>query len=336
MVTNREGVVGMWDKLKSCPPNYDTRPSALDLWSTPVRLRILQAEMLSGIYYDDGGDQSVAVQYWQRHEGREQTLVHMIRPCDEDFVAQLCWVNNYAALRMERSGEIMAELTNILSFLGSVGFLHPDRTRRTFELLTLVQKVTVLIEMRIKHALACRRPTEYSPQIQPMIPTPGHGSLPSGHATESFAAAFVFYALLTEVGIAEKEQTFIQLMRIAERIAINRTVAGVHFPVDSVAGMVLGRTLAEFFIARFGGRGDPRMRTFDGRCFSGDFCYEKVLAMSYAKDKDRCKIEAGDSGQNIMEGAALDIKASDQLSYLWKQALAECRLMINPRPETLR
>ena len=42
---------------------------------------------------------------------------------------------------------------------------------------------------------------------------------------------------------------------IAERVAINRTVAGLHFPVDSVAGMVLGRTLAEFYIKRFSGHG---------------------------------------------------------------------------------
>ena len=38
----------------------------------------------------------------------------------------------------------------------------------------------------IKHALACRRPIEYSPQVQPMILTPSHGSLPSGHSTKSF------------------------------------------------------------------------------------------------------------------------------------------------------
>ena len=173
--------------------------------------------------------------------------------------------------------------------------------------------------MRVKHALACRRPVEYSPQIQPMISTPGHGSLPSGHATESFAAAFVFYALIAftkteSVAIDTNDPTFIQLMRISERIATNRTVAGVHFPVDSVAGMVLGHTLAEFFIARFSGLGRVKKRTFDGRGFKGDFSYKRVLAASDPKDKHNYKTDEGKA--NITEDTDLMMPCSDLLNYL--------------------
>ena len=65
---------------------------------------------------------------------------------------------------------------------------------KTRQLLKLVLEVSIIIHMWIKHALACRRPVEFSPQIQPMILTPGHGSLPSGHATEAFVVAFVMDA----------------------------------------------------------------------------------------------------------------------------------------------
>jgi hypothetical protein len=40
--------------------------------------------------------------------------------------------------------------------------------------------------------------------------------------------------------------------RLAERIAANRTVAGVHFPVDSTAGAVLGVRIGTAILGLFG------------------------------------------------------------------------------------
>ena len=48
----------------------------------------------------------------------------------------------------------------------------------------------------------------------------------------------------------ENDLPYEELMRQAARIAINRTIAGVHFPVDTAAGHLLGTTLAEYFICR--------------------------------------------------------------------------------------
>ena len=79
-----------------------------------------------------------------------------------------------------------------------------------------------------------------------MITTPGHGSFPSGHGTEIFAAVTVLKALL---GLTDTSLTGLQLDRLAARIATNRVIAGVHFPVDSVAGRLLGHQLAAFFLS---------------------------------------------------------------------------------------
>ena len=64
------------------------------------------------------------------------------------------------------------------AFWSSIIYMHPDRTKRTFELINMVLQFCVYVEMRFKHALACWRPVEYNAQVQPMITTPGHGSFP--------------------------------------------------------------------------------------------------------------------------------------------------------------
>ena len=141
------------------------------------------------------------------------------------------------------------------------------------ELLEVVLQLARYVEHRVKYSLACRRPNEYSAQIQPIILTPGHGTLPSGHATEAFAAALVFAALLERAGVASINTNAppyrqgdyrLMLMRLAARIAINRTVAGVHFAIDSIAGALLGLTLGEYFLARVTTTNSYHPAHFDG------------------------------------------------------------------------
>ncbi len=65
-------------------------------------------------------------------------------------------------------------------------------------------------------------------------------------------AAIVLFKLLQASGLMPygDMQWLEQLLRLASRIAVNRTIAGVHFPVDSAAGAVLGLTLGAYFVAR--------------------------------------------------------------------------------------
>jgi membrane-associated phospholipid phosphatase len=166
----------------------------------------------------------------------------------EQFIkGQLNFIDIYADLRPDRATEILAQLGVPYAFWASITYLRPDRMPRTLELIDTALRLAVLVEMRFKHALAVTRPIEYSPQVQPMILTPGHGSLPSGHSTEAHIIARVLTELVDSSKLHGLEE---QLMAQAARIAVNRTVAGVHFPMDSTAGRVLGITLAEYFLAR--------------------------------------------------------------------------------------
>jgi hypothetical protein len=190
-------------------------------------------------------------------------LAQMVRPARLGFDKQMRFLNGYAALRNERRAEILSQVDSMTPYLGSVVGLRQDRSMWTIELLDAVLRLARQVEMRFKAALACRRPGELSPDIQPMIATPAHSSLPSGHATEAFAMATVLNAIVRlgrakgpgGAKIAEEESWkdySRMLSMVAARIAINRTVAGVHFPVDSVAGCTLGVTIGQYFLWRCG------------------------------------------------------------------------------------
>jgi hypothetical protein len=64
-----------------------------------------------------------------------------------------------------------------------------------------------------------------------------------GHATQAYAVAETLRLML---GLDPQNLLARQLRRQAHRIAFNRIVAGVHFPVDLTAGMLLGQSLARF------------------------------------------------------------------------------------------
>jgi hypothetical protein len=180
----------------------------------------------------------------------------------------------------------------------------------------------------MKHALACRRPHEFSPQIQPMIVTPSHGTMPSGHSTETFASALVLWNLLKASGIKPYAEAAWgeELMRLAARVAINRTVAGVHFPVDSAAGCVLGLTLGSYMTVRCTG-GAYTPWKFDGTAYplpsvgnpppnDGDFYWHELFKVSTAQQK------ATGYATPIGTGA-LAADQSPILSRLWTKALGE-------------
>lgn len=179
------------------------------------------------------------------HATVAQPLVKILRPSEGMFKAQLKWLRSYADLRDDRLPEISLQQDDILSFFGAVGLLDDQRRLRTLELLEATVRFAIHIEMMVKHLCRAPRPIDYAPEVQPIVQTPDHSSFPSGHATEAFAVATVFHRLMTGKGPKDGVAGRAQVFRLAHRIAVNRTVAGVHFPVDSAAGALLGCRLGE-------------------------------------------------------------------------------------------
>ncbi|WP_283646520.1 phosphatase PAP2 family protein [Marinovum algicola] len=180
-------------------------------------------------------------------------LFHTDRPSEAGFTAQVDDIKAAADLRGDRAPEILAQTTDILSFLAMPLSLNLARHKWTIELLQAVMLPVVAVEKALKNGLACRRPQEYDAQIQPMITAPAHSAFPSGHATEAFAIAEVLSLVSGASGdrAAYGEQMTLQ----AARIAHNRVVAGVHFHVDNICGAALGRSLARMLLHRAGALG---------------------------------------------------------------------------------
>jgi hypothetical protein len=157
-----------------------------------------------------------------------------------DWSDQIDKVLRAAVEREDRLPEILTQAQDLGAYFDAVSGVDRLQAPRLAELLQAASDATSHVLMALKHAAAVWRPHQRNSAIQPVIPTPGHGSLPSGHATIAALLAGLYVQLLPQASPQLREQ----LDRLARRIAFNRVVAGVHFPIDSEVGYALGAQIA--------------------------------------------------------------------------------------------
>jgi len=340
LIANRDGIVGPWVQPEQAPKAMaQDDPENLCHWAAPVRMSLYEFEMVSRLNFSFKDDTATA---WHLDtdlattpECKYQPLVSMVRPDENNFLEQLPYLDTYADLRPDRMGEIITQSGLPIAFWRSIPFIDPNRTKWTFDLLNLALRLANAVEMQFKNTLACRRPNEFSAQVQPIIPTPLHGTLPSGHATEAFTVAMVLSRLLEQAGARQPagHQSYatsvwpLQMLRMASRIAVNRTVAGVHFPVDSAAGAALGLTLGEYLAERCSATADTDIKsvTFKGTAFSGDFFWTDFVHVPNNPQPVSPPIKRIFDKPYLGEDTTT-LKKSGQskiLTWLWQQALDE-------------
>lgn len=246
LAVTHDGTVGYWDPTANAIADPTPPPDLDDLayLSTGRRMTVLMGELCSRFAVT------------QKSPGTARLSLDNVpfcdieRPTTPELKSQLTWVRNYSDLRVDRISEIAVQTVDIMSFYGTLTHLNASRRKKTLELLDLVQGLAITLEMQVKHICWSPRPIDFATEVQPIIQTPDHSTFPSGHATEAYALATILHHLQNPSasasdGIRSQDMAY----RIAHRIAVNRTVAGVHFPVDSAAGAVLGTVLAEVVIA---------------------------------------------------------------------------------------
>jgi membrane-associated phospholipid phosphatase len=250
-------------------------------------------------------------------------IAEIQRPARTTFEQQIPLVLSWAELRNERATEILAQIDPQYAFWSSIVYLHPERTRRTFELINMVLQFCVYVEMRFKHALGCYRPVEYNAQVQPMITTPGHGAFPMGHGTNTYAVCYVLRRLLRLDTQPRFQWVIDQLDRVSARITTNRVIAGVHFPVDSMAGRMLGVALGEYFVGRCIGSQPFMSRTFVAAGGIDNYPTTDFNPFNTGPSTSTIPSQNLSLGPLYSESAGVNVTSSPLMNYLWGVAEAE-------------
>ena len=82
------------------------------------------------------------------------------------------------------------------------------------------------------------RPSQLCPALMPPLAVPGHASFPSGHSTQAHLMALCMTDVFGTLPMAGPMND--DLWTLADRIARNREIAGLHYPSDTKAGVDLG------------------------------------------------------------------------------------------------
>ena len=267
----------------------------------------------------------------------ESDLVSLTPPQGAKIAEQMAELRAAMDLRADRLPEIIAQSDGFSAFFAAQMPFGENRRPMTVHLIAAVQDTVIGVEQRMKHLCSVPRPVDLSPQIQPIIATPGHSAYPSGHATEAFSHATILAALkLSATGVADADligavlarlspaaeaapvtDPVILLYRLAARIADNRTVAGVHYPVDSAHGALLGLGVTLGIVGHCLGGGSERPVpewVADANHWSGDFTLRKW-----------CAALGGGAQQGWRSGTTTVARAEpwQVLPALWRAAVAE-------------
>jgi hypothetical protein len=216
------------------------RLSHWDEWTLP---HLMIPDLMQPLVFSVDTSKTVSIKV------ADLTQLKMIRPTREQFEKELPDVLADADLREDRASEILAQIDDIISFISAVLPQSLDRMPSTRLLLQTANRLVITTELRLKHEFACARPCEYSPQVQPIIRSPGHGTYPMGHGCEAFMHAYLLGKLTRDSGdrdCAAWKSLSSQLKAIAWRIGENRVIAGVHFPIDLYAGKALAQWLVDY------------------------------------------------------------------------------------------
>jgi len=152
--------------------------------------------------------------------------------------AELDMLMELKAYREGVMEEAIAQATAIIPyFQGLVGCTDQSHPQAS-DLCIIAQQLGQFVVMLYKQKFNRPRPSQLRPALLPEFAVPGYAAYPSGHATQSHLIAYVL-----ERVIGDKHPARELLHPLADRIALNREVIGLHYRSDSEAGKKLAEQI---------------------------------------------------------------------------------------------
>jgi hypothetical protein len=140
--------------------------------------------------------------------------------------------------------EIVAQHDNApfywISMLGMTNGSKPS----SLKLMQMAMRIGEMTAIYYKNRYSRVRPSTIYPGLMPPFGPPGHPAFPSGHALQGW---LITYALEEATHSSALGQSIYheQLEWLADRVAVNRERAGLHYPSDSTgAKFIAGRVFA--------------------------------------------------------------------------------------------
>jgi undecaprenyl-diphosphatase len=126
------------------------------------------------------------------------------------------------------------------------------RRPNVFLVLATTALTTQFLTTLLKYAVGRDRPPTVVLDPEPLLEVPTTSSFPSGHSSSSFACAFVLSRFAPRLTVP--------LFALAALIGFSRIYVGVHYPLDVLAGAILGLVVATALLKLLGAlrRSPPR------------------------------------------------------------------------------
>jgi membrane-associated phospholipid phosphatase len=188
------------------------------------------------------------------------TLPLWTRSLDEE-IKELIGLIEYRPFMLqegiEQAGMFDAYFSAVLTFNR---FSHPA----TAKIYSIAFEAATHLVQTYKLAYNRPRPSQICPTLAPPIDPPEHASYPSGHATQAWLVAFMLDEVIRPggggAGYLTPDPAKLPLapgspprrnplFDMAQRIARNREVMGLHYPSDSEAGRRLAWAGAKVLLA---------------------------------------------------------------------------------------